>query len=226
MNPAWLQEWELYKALHELPADEHPAGPGRIPEIHCSVTASPAQQGMVAALWRSIDQPGGWSAAAVDSTVALTDSLPVRQTQVGDVLHLSPQLTDEDADPVFVLVTEVRDGAALLTAFSSLGLPAAGDELLTGIDEEGLRVLSTWNAYWVPLSLTGRSWPVPIETRGLMADFAAYRQSVHAGHGVPARMSKRIGPPLQHPDDPRWAYYVNEGNKLIRMVELGLQLSM
>jgi hypothetical protein len=225
MNPAWLNEWELYQSLRKLPTDENPAVAARIAEIRRTVAVSTGEKSLISALWRSIDLPGGPPPAAVlEPTVALTASTAARQVAAGDVLQLSPEVTDDDVDTVFVLVTEVQAQAALLTAFSSLGVPASRDEFLTGIDEEGLRVLSPWNAYWVPLVLTRQGWPVEIDTARLMADFAAYRESVLAGQGIPEHLQQRVGPPLNHPDDPRWAYYVQEGGKLIRVVELGLQI--
>ena len=30
------------------------------------------------------------------------------------------------------------------------------------------------------------------------------------------------GPPLRHPDDPRWGYYAKEGRKLLPVVQLGM----
>lgn len=225
MNSSWLKEWEIYQALRGLPADENPVEAARIAEIQQTVGISTADRSLVSALWRSIDLPGVLSANPTGLNVAISSIAAAPQVNVGDVLHLSPEVTDEDVDAVFVLVTEVRDGAALLTAFSSLGVPAAGDELLTGFDEEGLRVLSLWNAYWVPLAFAGQSWPVKLDTKFLVADLSLYRESILAGSGIPELLLERVGPPLNHPDDLRWAYYVQEGSKLIKVVELGLKLS-
>jgi hypothetical protein len=225
MNSSWLKEWEIYQSLREFPTDENPIASARIAEIQRTVGVSTLDKSLVSALWRSIDLPGVSPAIQTGLNVAVSSVATAPQVSAGDVLHLSPEVTDEDVDSVFVLVTEVRDGAALLTAFSSLGVPAAGDELLTGFEEEGVRVLSLWNAYWVPLVLTRQGWPVQIDTKSLMVDLASYRESILAGLGIPDRLLQRVGPPLDHPDDPRWAYYVREGSKLIKVVELGLQLA-
>ncbi len=229
MNPSWLKEWEIYQSLREPPAA---AGPGAATRQGqpCEVRRTVAGLGMtrgdealVSALWRSIDLPGGSPDPMGKLNVALGSATATR-IRAGQILHLSPELTDEVTEAVFVLVAEVRDGMTLLVAFSPLSLPAARDEFLTELDDEGLRVLSAWNAYWVPLALAARSWPVELGTEPLMEDLTRYRESVLADKGVPEVLAERVGPPLEHPDDPRWTYYTQEADKLIKVVRLVMGL--
>ena len=222
MNSEWLKEWELYQALRSAPVEEEPlppAGPaGR--DANTVAFGSP-ERTLLADLWKSVEPPEGRPSPM--SMLVASIAPPARPVTVGQVLQLSPEVTDEPIDPVFVLVTGVRDGMALLTAFSTLGVPAALDEFDTGIDEDGLRVLSPWNACWVPLALARRSWLVEMETEALMADYAGYQEALHAGRGVSERLKDRVGHPLNHPDDPRWAYYAQEGAKLLRLVEMAMR---
>lgn len=223
MNSEWLKEWQLYQALRRMPADVDPQTDGPVAENSNTVAFASPERSLLADLWRSVDPPEGRPSPmslAVSSVAA-----PVRPVVSGQVLQLSPEVTDEPVDPVFVLVTGVRDGMAMLTAFSTLGVPAALDEFLTGIDEDGLRVLSPWNACWVPLALARRSWLVEMDGASLMEDFASYQEALRAGRGTFGRLSHRMGPPLNHPEDPRWAYYVQEGGKLLRLVETAMRMA-
>lgn len=225
MNPLWLKEWELHQALRSVPAEDVVVAQAQnIPQglLTVSHSTSPAL-GIFSALWRSIDHPGPVLPLADTLNVSATGPVARKELNPGDVLHLAPEITGEEVDPVYVLVTESRDNSVLLVAFSSMSLPAAGDELLTGFHEEGLKVLSTWNAYWVSTAFARQSWHLKTDTEALMQDLAFYRESILKGHGIPEQLIHRVGPPLSHPDDPRWAYYVQEGNKLIKVVELSLQ---
>lgn len=138
--------------------------------------------------------------------------------KAGEIRHLLPELAPDADRSVFALVVEVADDKALLMSFGPLSQPATRDELSTGLDQQGLEVLSLWNAAWVPAETVAKSWKVEVEASGLLTDVQAMRSSTLAGHGVPEHLVQRVGASIEHPLDPRWEYLEQEGEVFLKML--------
>lgn len=126
----------------------------------------------------------------------------------GDIWLLPPSLSPDL--PRYVLVDAITDhGTASLVPFSIFCLPATPGELALS-RAQPLAVLCPWNGCALPAAAVRRGWCIdelmPPERAAL-----ASVQSALAGHTQLAPpMTRRIGPPVRHPLDPRHAYIDRE----------------
>ncbi|HMO05318.1 MAG TPA: hypothetical protein PKC67_15485 [Kiritimatiellia bacterium] len=115
--------------------------------------------------------------------------------------------------PVYVLVLEIAESGVLVVPFGRYATPAVPGEWHSGIDAAPLRVLCGWNSRAVAAA---RLLPGAVKRVGVKA-LAEHRLLCEAvGAGVPpaAHLAERLGPPLVHPADPRYAYLDEERERL------------
>jgi hypothetical protein len=146
--------------------------------------------------------------AASKASGLLYDVKPVR---VGQIRLFHP-FTDETAvRPRYVAVLkENGDGSWLAAPFSRFAEPAVPGEWKTGRDVPVLRSLCIWNARSLPDSVLARSWDVDRMTISRITQAVAIHKLLAEGKELSRPLSRRVGPPLVHPLDPRIEYMEEE----------------
>ena len=215
----WEQEWKLYEELRGVPlSEEVPEG---APDAAAGLEGTVSMRKRSEAgerLWGAIDEPGGGGADFLTaSSSMLAEKLGKGGVKAGEVRHLAPELVPDMDREVFVLILEENGGEVLVAGFTPFSLPASSEELLTGVDMEGLRVLALWNCRWLKRGMVERSWKVDVELGSLAADGAALREARMKDEPVPVHLADRVGPEVVAPDDPRWDYFEKEGAYLVRI---------
>ena len=127
--------------------------------------------------------------------------------QVGDIRILRSRLIGETDLPVYVaVISEWEDGDWLIAPYGEFSEPATTGELLTGREDFGLRVLCLWNAHTISSEDLSFSFFEDRMTGEERKDSWEVFRVVSTGDDLPQHLSKRIGPPIVHPKDPRIAY--------------------
>lgn len=123
----------------------------------------------------------------------------------GQVRLLDPRLPGCRHRPVFVAVLLKLDSGDWLAApFSRFAEPAVPGEFLTGLAALPLRVLACDQAHAVGGAILQQGWVAGRLGRRVLNDAAIL---IRRGDGaIPARLLRRMAPPLIHPDDPRHLY--------------------
>lgn len=127
--------------------------------------------------------------------------------QIGDIRILRSRLIEETDLPVYVaVISEWEDGDWLIAPYGEFSEPATTGELLTGRDDFGLRVLCLWNAHSISSEDLSFSFLEDRMTDEERNDSWEVFRAVSTGDDLSQHLSKRIGPPIVHPKDPRIAY--------------------
>ena len=127
--------------------------------------------------------------------------------QVGDIRILRSRLIGETDLPVYVaVISEWEGGDWLIAPYGEFSEPATTGELLTGREDFGLRVLCLWNTHSISSEDLSFSFLEDRMTDEERNDSWVVFRAVSTGDDLPQHLSKRIGPPIVHPKDPRIAY--------------------
>lgn len=139
---------------------------------------------------------------------------------VGQIRLMHPQVIVQQARPLYFALLEERPKARYLVApFSRFSEPATPFELYTEHDSAVLKVLCLWNSRVWPRSLVQQSWIVDelsdsdLDAACAVWRFCRYRET------PPQETTHRCGPPLIHPEDPRWKYMAEEDKQLSQIGE-------
>ncbi len=128
----------------------------------------------------------------------------------GQIRLLSPAsvaLPDVER-PVYVLLMPAESAEAIrLIPFSRYPVPATPQEWRTGFDQQPLRVLCLWNQHVCDRARLPANWLVMTITPKQQAEVA---RALQMSHGLQTYASRRFGPPLLHPFDPRHVYLQEE----------------
>jgi hypothetical protein len=132
------------------------------------------------------------------------------QPRPGDIHLLIPHPAPLDDEPAYVLVTAARGGKIDLVPFGRYRHPATPGEWRTGLTATPLQVLCLWN------HRTG--WPTERLLSGRVGTLAAKRLNtvlrllnhVLGQEPITGNMPPGLGPPLEHPLDPRHDYLDEE----------------
>lgn len=130
----------------------------------------------------------------------------------GGQIRLFHPFSDKTAErPRYVVVLkENGDGSWLVAPFSRFSEPAVPGEWKTGREVPALRNLCIWNARLLPGSAIARSWVVDRMTTSRISQAVAIHRLFVKGKELPRSLSRRVGPPLLHPLDPRHEYLEEE----------------
>lgn len=178
----WLEEWRVYKALAAVSV---PEGGG-----------SAGKDSAVGGVGLTFPEAGG-------------RSQPLR---VGQVRLLRPAgMNLLQQRPVYVVLL-MRQGVAswLVAPFGRFANPAVPGEWRTGLRSAPLRVLCLWNARVVSHQALESAWLSRRLTATQAARALAVWQTCADGMPLESVLAQRIGPPLQHPLDPRHEYLQEE----------------
>ncbi len=134
-----------------------------------------------------------------------------RPARAGDVRLLRPDTPTGLSRPRYFLVLHIVGARAVVVPFGRFSVPAIPGEWRTEHPAAPLAILCLWNRRELPLELVERSWPVAqfgpeqLEIANRLADDAAPPEEA-----PPPELAAQVGPPLRHPDDPRWRYLIEE----------------
>ena len=136
--------------------------------------------------------------------VSPTDSSPAVP---GQIRLLRPSTPAAFRRPVYVAVLRGEpDDHCLAAPFGPFAVPATPGEWTTGRSVPVLRVLCLWNARAMPAASLGNSWIVDSLTASELPAALAVFSHAASGTCLPRDLLNTVGPPVQHPDDPREAY--------------------
>lgn len=194
----WMDEWRIYKALRgeSAPDDSHGAH---------SVGLNTVGRGP--------DVAGSCGAQDV---------------LIGQIRLLRPAgLELRQARPVYVLLLCMDGGAHWVAPFSRFANPAVPGEWATGVESAPLRVLCLWNARLAPVQSLQAGWPAgSLPAAGVARALEVWRHvrdgGLREGAWQAAVGASGLGPPLEHPLDPRHEYLQEERELLD--VHLGLTI--
>ncbi len=143
-----------------------------------------------------------------------------RAVRAGEVRLLRP--ADSGGYLRYFLVLETPEtGPVRAAPFSRFGAPAFPGEWRTGHPAPALGVLCLWNTSELPRTIAERAWPVAdFGAERLAAARQAAAAAVELDRDPPPEWSGSVGPPLQHPDDPRWRYLQEEAQVWERIAAL------
>lgn len=141
-----------------------------------------------------------------------TDHRTGQGLKPGAILLLQPGCPAAAARPRYAAVLHVNAETQELTVvpFSRMGCPAVPGELLMTTDSLPVRVLCLWNARRVSALALPPLWRVGRLTSRQVIDALAVGNCASSGRCVPEGLEERVGPPLQHPLDPRHDYIAEE----------------
>ena len=226
MNPknplhAWSNEWAALRSMADtsLPEETKPerAAAGSAEPASSPLTVS-AGSGVADMLLRQLSAsvaPDLASQAEGNPHTVLAGSRPKNAAAMlaaGQILHLKSTGDAMLDRSLHVLVLKVDSAASrvLVAPFGPIPIPATEAELLTGLEDDPLKVLCLWNARWLPADVAVKSWSVGQADAALVADAVALREAVARREALPAHLSSRTGPPLLMPDDAIQAYLDEE----------------
>lgn len=116
--------------------------------------------------------------------------------------------------PVYVvLLEEANGGKWLAVPFGRYATPAVPGEWRTGLSVMPLRVLCFWNTREIGADRLVDGPAKRLSTRQIEGARSVYRHVV-LGKTAEARTIERLGPPILHPADPRYAYLEEERVRL------------
>lgn len=234
---SWRAEWDLHKKLAalpiEIPSAESDSANSADGAGAYEVSASGFDLGrtLLEQMEKSI-RPGLAASSAAGSAhdksevdVAVNGGErnvePVLPLEIvrGSILHLYPGLDLSWQREVFVLVLDLLEGGekALVAPFGPLPIPALESELATGLEDESLAVLCLWNRAYVSVELLRQSWYVAAVPEGLLGDIGSLVTSLETGDTLPDSLIDRVGPRLEHPEDPRQDYLDEEEGLLLHL---------
>lgn len=131
--------------------------------------------------------------------------------RAGQIRLLHPFSSETSAGPRYVAVLrEAGDGTWLVAPFGRFAAPAVPGEWKTGRKAPALRVLCIWNARELPSSVLARSWVVDRLAPNGIAQALSILSLISTGEELPPALSRRTGPPVLHPLDPRHDYMEEE----------------
>jgi hypothetical protein len=128
----------------------------------------------------------------------------------GQIRLLKPTAeSHSDAErPVYVLLMPAASADVLmLIPFSRFPVPATPREWRTGFHKEPLRVLCLWNQIVCASARLQTSWFIKMITPNKQTEI---KQLLAAPNDLAVYPSRRFGPPLVHPFDPRHVYLQEE----------------
>ena len=206
----WEQEWDLFQALN-VPEQGTPADVAKT--TGWNTVSALAGDPRLRALLAPLEMPRSPAAGSdgpdfhTASSAAVGRLLGRGQTlNAGTIVQLAGG--DRAWRPVFLLVIEALDDERVtVVAFSPFSIPASEEELETGIDVDGLRVLALWSRRTVPVGRLREIWKVHENTGKLAEEVLELRAAVRAGAPPPEHLKDRLGSANLAPDDPRWAYF-------------------
>jgi hypothetical protein len=142
----------------------------------------------------------------------LSSAIPVHAPPVhgadltpGCILLLCPTSRPLSARPRYIAILDTHhDDPKLVAPFSRFSTPATPGELDLGGESLLTRVLCVWNARLCSMLPSG--WMVGTLTEQERLNALEVYASLIENKPVEAFLHDQIGPPLQHPLDPRWEY--------------------
>lgn len=179
------------------------------------VAASPSQQRQTLVNWLrewTVEQAlaGGEEETARASAPLRRRARRRRPVRAGEVRLLPPDISG-DRLRYFLVLEAPSDGPIRVAPFSRFGVPAIPGEWRTGHRAPALAVLCVWNVLTLPRAIGEHAWPVTDfgaerleKARKLAAEYLA------PDLDPPAGWAESVGPPLRHPEDPRWRYLREE----------------
>lgn len=108
------------------------------------------------------------------------------------------------------LLRRVGKNSFLAAPFSRFDNPALPGEWCTGREESQLRVLCLWNAAEFQSARLESGWQVDVLSRDEMSDALMVYDAECGRVALPENLRDDTGPPLIHPQDPRWEYREEE----------------
>ncbi len=160
---------------------------------------------------RALDRQLAEPAAPETSASPLRYDAPQGSPQPGEIYLARP--STEDWGPVYVLVVEAEASGIQIVPFGRYATPAVPGEWRSGMEAAPLRVLCGWNSRAVAVA---RLLPGVVKRIGAkpLAENRLLCEAVGAGVPPPAHLAERLGPPLVHPADPRYAYLDEERERI------------
>jgi len=117
----------------------------------------------------------------------------------------------ERTRPVYVAVLRQTGGTSwMVVPFGRFADPAIPGELRTGLRALPLRVLCVWNAHVMTQEALARAWLCRKIAAGLVTRGLTVWRHISEGAVLDRDLIPRVGPPLEHPLDPRHAYVQEE----------------
>lgn len=131
--------------------------------------------------------------------------------RAGDVAVMCP--VGSGWGPVYGLLIEQHDAGWWTVPFGRYATPAVPGEWTTGLAAPPLRVACGWNLRFVPPErfLPGAAKRL---TEKQMIEVRRCMDHIKRGVALGSALAKRLGPPLFHPADPRYAYLEEERERL------------
>ena len=145
-----------------------------------------------------------------DLPIATFDALP----EAGEIRLLSHEITGETPRPIYVAVIHHSEDEYLIIPFGRFPDPATQGEIWTGVEDHRFDLACTWNARILPSGILEKSWNVGQVDNILRGKLHAHFKSLARGLNFEVSLLKDIGPPLHHPEDPRWDYLAEETDLL------------
>lgn len=144
----------------------------------------------------------------------------------GEIRLLSHSLTPAVSYPVYVsVVRDWDEGWKLIAPFSPFALPATPGELLFEGREAPLKVLSLWNSCTVPPAALERSWFAGNLSAGELEEAWAVFRYETTGIDLPASLTRRVGPPIFNPRDPRLIYQKEQVGALRELTGIAVKFA-
>ncbi|MGZ0654491.1 hypothetical protein ACWPKS_02700 [Coraliomargarita sp. W4R72] len=155
----------------------------------------------------------------LDVAIAAFDGAP----KVGEIRLLSHAIAGETLRPIYVAVIHASEDEFLVMPFGRFPYPATPGEVSTGIEDHRFDLACSWNARILPSSILEQSWSVGHIDDVLRAKLHAHFKALARGLDFESSLVDTIGPPLNHPEDPRWDYLEEEKTALQYLDEVCLE---
>jgi len=125
---------------------------------------------------------------------------------------MQPYVSVAKHRPLYLAVLEEAEARrrVLVAPFGRFSEPALPGELATDLAPVCLKVLCVWNARWLAAELIDQSWWVAELPLQLLEESALLMEHLQGRREFIGRLTERVGPPMQHPCDPRWEYWEEE----------------
>jgi hypothetical protein len=160
---------------------------------------------------RLLDDPGTETGAAAEFRY----DRDVGEIEPGAIYVLLPAARRDAAwGPVYIMAMErLENSCWRVIPFARYAVPAVPGEWSTGLMMPPLRVLCFWNAREISSECILPGAAKKLTARLLRELHIVYRH-VFFGEKADDRLTKRLGPPIQHPADPRYDYLDEEKMRL------------
>lgn len=212
----WDIQWRAYEICREDEVDSSEDDHLQTSGAEMDLRVSAMNKNSDIQRLRSLARPAIVRAEGSDEQVSLTVRMmgePKSPFAVGDILRAGSSLVVRGGD-LFLYVLEILPGKILVAAFSPFDFPASREELATGLDVEGLRVLSLWNVRWFLPGKLVRSWRVLHSAEELKTQVETLRNCLKSGGEIPDGLARNCGGEVASPFDPRWDYFRERGSFL------------